>query len=564
MSQEKIIRPILSFFSSDSKQSYKIGFFILLILMASSIALMLTAGFPLIRSAPWDIIIQLDVAWRIIHGQKLNVDFAPFIPSLTALIDSFGMRLTGAKALSILYGNIILFIVLTPWAWKIARNRLSALNAFLFSIFIGSLLIAPRSLASISPDFTGYAMLYNRQGYVLLSMLLIELLILPRKEQRINSLKSGVTTGALMALLIFSKLTFFAVGVSALIISCLFSQKPIKWFTSLIVSFGLSIALMNICFGLNVFAYIGEMNSIAADYVSDHSGYGFFYYIVAENFGYLYTCLASLLILFLEYWRTREKNARLNEILSLLSIILITISSIFLCIFSAQDTEIPLFFVAGLIFLNYFCGRFKSIEYPLDTRGLFIYFLGIVIIIPILFGNIFFQDASSIISAFILDKPNPSKLAQSQKFNSKSMADFFIPDYQMPSTIPTRYNIGHPSLYPIKVNDGLEILRKHISKDSRIATVDFSNPFPFALELPPPEGGTSYMAPVPSSVNNNHHFQFEPEKIFKGANMVMIAKDSDNYKAVDRLIKYYDKYLEQNFTLVDSSKSWQLLTRKNS
>jgi hypothetical protein len=130
--------------------------------MASLVVLMLTVGFPLIRNAPWDIMIQLDGAWRIIHGQKLNVDFAPLIPPLTVLIDSFGMRLTGAKALSILYANIILFIVLTPWAWKIARDRLSAVNAFLFSIFIGSLLIAPRFLASKSPYFTSYAMLYNR------------------------------------------------------------------------------------------------------------------------------------------------------------------------------------------------------------------------------------------------------------------------------------------------------------------------------------------------------------------------------------------------------------------
>ncbi len=309
---------------------------------------------------------------------------------------------------------------------------------------------------------------------------------------------------------------------------------------------------MNIFFGLNMFAYIAEINSVAAFYGSNHSEYGLFYYIVAKNRWSLCICLASLLILFLEYWRTQEKNARLSEILSLLSIILVTISSIFLCIFSAQDTEIPLFFVAGLIFLNYFSGRFKSRQYPLDGRGLFTYFLGIVIIIPILFGSIFFQDASSIISAFILDKPNPSKLAQSQKFNSKSMADFLIPDDQLTSTISTRYNLGSPYLYPIKVNDGIKMLRKHISNDSRIATIDFSNPFPFALELPPPEGGTS--------VNDNHHFK--PEKMFKGANMVMIAKDSDNKKTVKRLVKYYQNYLNQNFVITDDSKHWQLMTRK--
>lgn len=120
--------------------------------------------------------------------------------------------------------------------------------------------------------------------------------------------------------------------------------------------------------------------------------------------------------------------------------------------------------------------------------------------------------------------------------------------------VAEKYHQGHPVFYPHQVNDGLELLRKHISKNSKIVAIDFSNPFPFALELPPPDGG--------ASVNDNHHL--EPEKMFKGANIVMIAKDSDNHKTVDRLRKYYDKYLEQNFTLIDSSKSWELLKRKNS
>jgi hypothetical protein len=555
MLQKKFIRPILSFFSSDSKQSYKIGFFIMLILMASLVALMLTVGFPLIRNAPWDIMIQLDGAWRIIHGQKLNVDFAPLIPPLTVLIDSFGMRLTGAKALSILYANIILFIVLTPWAWKIARDRLSAVNAFLFSIFMGSLLIAPRFLASKSPYFTSYAMLYNRQGYVLLAMLMIELLISSRKDLRSNSLKSGITTGILLSLLLYCKLTFLAVALAALVLSCLFTRgRPFKWFLYVALSFGLSVAFMYIFFGLNIFAYFAETRSVAAFYSSKHYDPSIERYILGKNRWYLYLCLALIPILYLEYRRTREKNTRLGEILSLLSIVLITISGIFLCIFSAQYTDIPIFFVAGLIFLDYFARRFKSVQYPLDIRGMVTYFLGIVIIIPMLFGNIFLQDVTSTIFAFILNKPDSSTVAESQKFKSNSMKDFIIPYDIYSHMVAEKYHQGHPALYPHQVNDGLVLLRKHISKNSKIIAIDFSNPFPFALELPPPDGG--------ASVNDNHHL--EPEKMFKGANIVMIAKDSDNYKTVDRLRKYYDKYLEQNFTLIDSSKSWQLLKRKNS
>lgn len=179
---------IIKIFTEDSSRSYRLLFLLLISIIASLAIILISVGIPPITALPTDISILLESGWRIISGQTPHLDYYSPLGSFTSLLIAFGMKITSPSASSIAYGNVLLLVICTPWAWLIARDRLSALNAFLFALFMALLLVAPRPLGSPMSEVS-YAMLYNRQAFVFLSMLLIGIFITPRtpKKAQANS-----------------------------------------------------------------------------------------------------------------------------------------------------------------------------------------------------------------------------------------------------------------------------------------------------------------------------------------------------------------------------------------
>ncbi len=546
--ENSLLEIIIKIFTWDSTGSYRL-FFLLLIGIVTSLSLILVnIGTPAINSLPTDVTILLESGWRIINGQTPHLNYYSPLGVLTSLAIAFGMKVSSPSASSIAYGNVLLFIILTPWAWFIARSRFSAFNAFLFALFMGLLLVAPRPLGEPMSDTT-YAMLYNRQAFVLLSLLLVEIFISPHisvKPKTKNMFFGGLSSGILLALLFYCKVNYLAIAVVAILLHFIFFRFSKAWLIGLFTGI-LTISLgMYIVFNLNLFAYLTDI-SLAAQSQNKiqklHNIKGAF----IDNFYWLYLIFILIVINSMNHNKSSHKwSSFWQKTRPQIIATFVALSGILICGTNSQATDIPLLFVAGLILLEHLRREFQLHSYSANSFSGLKYFLTISIT-TLFCAAILIQDLGSITSAAMSNKLKLTATSQSQQLQSKTMSDLLV--------------VAESSDYPPMINDGLSLLRPHISKDSRVLAMDFANPFSFALELPPPKGDALWW-------HYRHTFNQttfpEPEKVFQEVNLVIIPKQSDEgSSASEYMQEIYGGYLHKHFIEQDNSQFWTLWTKRS-
>jgi hypothetical protein len=554
MLESFFLQPITKFFTTDSNRSYKF-FFTLLITFITSLSLILvsTGSAPIVLK-PWDVIIQLDGGWRIINEQTPHIDFYSPLGPLSLLLTAFGMKVASPSASSIVYGSVLLFLVLTPWAWFIARSRLSSANAFLFALFMGFFLVTPRALGDGIRELS-YATLYNRQGFVLLSLLLIELFIPYRPSVRHkNYLLSGLSSGILLGLLLFCKINYFGVGAVAVLIRILIFRFQRTWLIAFTSGFLLICITMQIFFKVNLFSLISNV-ALAAKAQSFSNRLQHFLDVFQDNSCYF--CLTLTIVIFLSIGDFEKEKQEKNKVFhlrldrTLILTAFVALSGLLICSTNGQWKDIPLFFVAGLIPLEYLRREVQFYDLSFKTVSGIKYFWCLLIVISFC-GNILGKDLASFGYSVYLNSFKVSSISETQRFQSKTLHDLVVPEWS---------RVGLERNYIKQINDGLALLRQHVSSNSRVFALDFSNPFPFALELPPPHGDALWWH---SHVTFNRNSFPKAEQTFKDVDMVMTPKNRRWwwFDETEKMMEdAYGNYLSKYFIEKDKSQFWTLLLR---
>ena len=198
---------------------------LLALAVSTLVALVLLRGPLIITFVPWDVSMHFDAGWRIFNGQTPHEDFLLPVGPFTFYVTALGMWLTDGSVLAVTVGGLCLLCLVTPVAaWVTSRRAPPWLGAGL-TLLWAVMLVAPRPLGYSYRDLT-FAMLYNRQGEVFLSLLYV-LLFVPVRAQ--TSRRVGATETALAALLvvllILTKINFGMLGVSALIFAAIFPWR---------------------------------------------------------------------------------------------------------------------------------------------------------------------------------------------------------------------------------------------------------------------------------------------------------------------------------------------------
>ncbi len=539
---------IIKIFTEDSSRSYRLLFLLLIGIVASLAIILIGVGIPPITALPTDISILLESGWRIINGQTPHLDYYTPLGLFTSLPIAFGMKIVSPSASSIAYGNVLLLVIFTPWAWFIARSRLSALNTFLFSLFMALLLVAPRPLGSPMREIS-YAMLYNRQAFVFLSLLFLEILIVPRSPKKIpakSQFIGGLSSGILLALIFYCKVNYFAIAVVASLLHLILFRFNKIWLIGFFSGlFGIFI-VASIVFNLNLFAYFSDISLAAKsqDKIQKlHNLKGVF----LDNLHWLYLIFMLIIVNSLN----QNKSHDYHELPSFwhrtkpqITASFVALSGILICGTNSQARDIPLFFVAGLILLEHLRREFQLNSNSVNSFSGLKYFLTISIV-TLFCATILLQDLGSITSAVLSNKLKLTSGPQLQQLSSQTLSDLLV--------------VEDVADYPVMINDGLSLLRPYIAKDSRVLALDFANPFSFALELPPPTGDALWW-------HYHHTFSHEsfPEaaKVFQQVNLVIIPKQSDEGSGASKYMKeIYGDYLHQNFQKQDNSQFWTLWTK---
>jgi hypothetical protein len=276
-----------------------------------------------------------------------------------------------------------------------------------------------------------------------------------------------------------------------------------------------------------------------------------------NNITYVYITLIPLLLT----WLSSSKNqAKIFETIKISMIIcFIILSGLMICGGNAQwGQDIPLFFTSGIILLEYLRRKLLISEWSIDNVSTVRYLTGLLLI-PFLCGNILIKDIGSLIYSTAWHTIKLPSITESQRFQSQTLQDFVIPES---SSVITAF--GKVTDVTPRINDGLLLIRRHMSNDSRVFSMTHVNPFPFALKLPSPKGNALWWD---ANFSFNKEVFPQPETVFQDTTIVMIPKFASRnegccFETVDLMKELYGNYLKSNFIEKDSSEFWTLLIKR--
>ena len=138
----------------------------------------------------------LDGGWRILNGQRPQVDFSPGIGSLALLLVAGGLKLAHNSVHGIGYASALLGVVVGLWGYVLGRRRMGWIPAILVAMTLVLIGVAPYPLGW-PPNMLSHAMSYNRYGYALLGLVMLEAFQRRAPDDRANSVASSANKAAI-------------------------------------------------------------------------------------------------------------------------------------------------------------------------------------------------------------------------------------------------------------------------------------------------------------------------------------------------------------------------------
>jgi hypothetical protein len=547
---------LFRFILSESSSGYKRAQFGLLVVFAALTGALIVLGAPPVAGGPWDTDSILDGGWRIVNGQVPHIDFHMPLGSLTYLLAAFGMKVAPPSTASITYGNILLAVLLAPAAWYLASARFSWLIASFFVFFEGLYLITPRP-PGYPIRYTSYAMSYNRQGYVMVALICLCVLLRRRNPTVRTQLCEGVIAGAILALLLYCKITYFVAGAAIAVLGMVIESKSWRWLASLAGAFSGACAAFWLFLHVSLVAYAKDVLA-AAPVQSPQMRMRLLAEGLQNNLVNIYLLAFALALCSLPQHRLAGHRFPVLR-LWLIGAVMIATSLWILSGNASQGggVEDPMYFLAILLVTGLFARQTRrSMELP-GSGAPWVYTACLLIVplfsFPILAGEI--ASTGYAIAWDLVKRPhyNPAK-----RIHSAQLQDFYVP------VLPRRCGPWPISEYPARINDGIDLLRANSQPNDRITTVEYVNPFSFALHTHPAHNGLLWW---------DFHFSFSethypPAQEFLGdTSLVIVPRNVDqnlgcDFTIPDLMLKLYGSYLQSHFHEIASTNTW-ILYRSN-
>jgi hypothetical protein len=492
----------------------------------------------------------LDNGWRIICGQRPHLDFfSPWGPVMF-LVVGMGLELANTSVNGIGYGNAIFGLIIGLVAFRLSRGRLASAPRFFLSIYLTLLVTAPYPLG-IWPHLSSHANLYNRYGYALLGLVLVE--CFQRKEgeeQDAGEMLGGILTGAVVATALFLKASYFFISLPLVAVSFLFRRRSSNHKRSLGLALGFCIVLFAMLAYLRFdIRTVVEALWMAAGARSKALSFGLL--LTVQLISQVPAFLAAIGILFLGTRRSKPVGYWLDNHQWIILGLLIIASDSLLMLSNAQVLAMPLLGVFAILF----AGRVTAERQQLPAlesrtelpRHVFLLALCALLVVPQ-----FVSDLVGLANG-VYQKARPSATLVQVRFTESHLAPLILHD----GAFLTESN---GSVYTNYINDGVALLQKHCNASDRVLTMDMVNPFPYALKWMPPKGGIAATA-----FNYTLSPQSRPsfDVYFGDATVVLLPKRPAQMRSfIDGFYKLYTPALIDRYQLCAESDWFWLYKRK--
>jgi hypothetical protein len=496
-----------------------------------------------------DIFLLLDSGWRVLNGQRPAVDYSPGVGALLPLVMAAGLKLAHNSVQGIGYASALVGGIVGFWSYAIARNRMAWTPAALISVLLTLIAVAPYPLGWLPNKFS-HAMVYNRYGYALLGVVVLELFQRPLLSDRRKFSWGGLSTGIISAALLFLKPSYGLVALVFAAYSVLIGRRD--WWRPITILLGLSAGILAIMAWLR-FDFEAVYSSVRILAAARSSGVSWWDIRWAIAKGFRDFLELALLVVFLGVIRnSKMSTARSFGPLSIA--FLVMFGGALLLATNAQASGYPLTGVVALLFVNQ--GLTAAKQSGLGASFGFLRADTVIVLVGVLcFVPELLADASGLASAMFESRRNPP-LSEVVRFQPAHMSGLLLFDVPFGTDADDRSN---GRTFVTYVNDGLDLIRSVSKPRESIYTLDMFNPFSYALLRAPALGGTDVIA-------FNHQFNDEhkptPERLFGSADIVMVPKHPSSADADARaLFRNYLASVQAQYRVCAEDAWWQLYKR---
>ena len=499
-----------------------------------------------------DVLFLLDTANRVIQGQVPHRDFSSAWGPVMYLIDSAGLLMADMRPAGIGYANAVFGAIVATWTFLLARSVWNPFIASAAGIYTALLIAAPFALSNNPFDF-GYAMIYNRYGYALFGIVVIECARngLPASCAPRNSAVGPISSGIALGLLAFLKISYAMVAIPFFVVSTLIAAAPRR--RRLFYALGGFSVVAAAVMGYLRFDFSDMWNDLsiaaAARRLSLQPRYAVGAIDVVQGAIIIIFC-------FLLYKAGSEHTLRGKIRLHAIAMALMAVAAGYLLLISNQQTDVfPLNGYAAVGLAAAY--RQLSGGKPLVWRGLTPGFPIPALLLACLLPLSLWNGVSLAGAAIEHAKPQRAHVMPLES-PGRGAGLVFRPVEDALATETTG------AAYVRAVNDGLELLRRHTGGGDGILTLDEFNPFNYLLDRPSPSGGLAAAAYNYIFSDSAHPGD---KRFFGNARYVMVRKylgadsgmERDNVAA---LMRIYGPALRANFAPVEETSHWALWARK--
>lgn len=493
-----------------------------------------------------DVFLLLDGGWRILNGQVPNRDFYLSLGPVVYMWTAAGLWLAHNSAYGLTIGFLLFAALIAIFAFRLSRTRMTAAGSILFSVFILLLCTTPMPLGANSSLDLSYAMIYNRFGYGLLSILFVTQIVPPgsRQEHSKEDWFSGIAAGAIVALLFFLKLSYFAVGAGLVLLGALADRGNTRRLLALACGLAPVTLAMLAFLRFDVPALVHDLRDTVHARSATISNFG-----ISDLFGLNTTSLIAVALAFC-FLGVSGSGARHRMVLFAATVYAILSEALLVHTNGSQGATFPLYIVVILILLSELGKTLRTRQSESAAFAATLIVIGLSLTAPTFFGDL---RSLALLTSY---KTSAPLTAGAFRVEGDHLRDLAFYDNQKDE--PVRRENGH--FYTGFLNDGIDLLKKYSTPSDRVASLGYHNPFSYALLRQPPRAGSTWLL-VDNNISAGH--MLSDARMFGDATVVMAPKYMlTTHVATDQfLFREYKPYLLGNFSLVAESEWWSLYRR---
>ena len=505
--------------------------------LAAICGLTVAVGMAPLRLFEHDTFFALDGAFRVLRGQVPHRDFSSAWGPLIFLMDAAGLALSGLRPVGIAYANALWGALIAVWAYRIARTRLTFGLACAAGIYTLLLIVAPFALG-YSPLAFSYAMAYNRYGFALLGIILVE-------SSDPSGRAGAISSGAAWSLLAFLKISYAVMALPFLLIALTDSDRRRQRLMGLCLGAGVITLLVGCYLRFDFGDMLRDLASAASGRSRSWQLNSMFNAIsIAEG--------VPLVLLAAVVCAKSPQGMRLR--LGTMALATLGVSGILLST-NHQAESLPLTGFAALVLANEGVLRINAAGSAVDPFRRFT----VLLLMGLSLAPLTLENATSLVAAAIEEHRPPVTVKDRLVCERGALLDF------EPVVSSMTSETGGPG-YVDTLNDGLDLIRRRTDQDAGILAMDMFDPFNYLLDRRPPRGGIAAAAYnyVFSDAAHPSDRQF-----FGDARYMMVRKYSAGAQDYEieayhlrGLERVYGPALRERFRLIEETPHWSLWERR--